>query len=46
MPHLLPSGQLDDWCDAFGNNLVQPTATETIRRAEYQANQQRFLSSK
>jgi hypothetical protein len=46
MPHLLPSGQLDDWCNAFGNNLVQPAATETIRRAEYQANQRRFLSSK
>lgn len=46
MPHLLPNGQLDDWCNAFGDNLVQHAATETIRRAEYQANQQRFLRSK
>ncbi|MFJ6741623.1 glycoside hydrolase domain-containing protein [Streptomyces sp. NPDC091279] len=46
MPHNLPSGQLDDWCNAFGDNLVQHASTETLRRAEYRANQQRFLGSK
>ncbi|MDX3532259.1 hypothetical protein P1P75_39170 [Streptomyces sp. ID05-39B] len=46
MPHLLPSGQLDDWCNAFGDNLVQHASTESIRRAEYRANQQRFFHSK
>ncbi|WP_043669800.1 glycoside hydrolase domain-containing protein [Streptomyces xylophagus] len=44
MPVALPSGQLDDWCNAFGDNLVQHASTETLRRAEYRANQQRLLS--
>ncbi len=46
MPHLLPSGQLDEWCNAFGGNLVQHASTETLRQAQYRANQQRFLGSK
>jgi len=43
LPVNLPSGQLDDWCNAFGDNLVQHASTETLRRAEYRANQQRLL---
>ncbi|AJE42667.1 glycoside hydrolase domain-containing protein [Streptomyces nodosus] len=46
MPHNLPAGQLDAWCNAFGDNLLQHASTETLRRAEYQANQQRLLRSK
>lgn len=46
MPHALPPGQLDEWCNAFGNNLMQHANTETLRRAQYQANQQRLLGSK
>ncbi|WOX09712.1 glycoside hydrolase domain-containing protein [Streptomyces sp. N50] len=43
MPFNLPSGQLDEWVNAFGDNLVQHASTETLRRAEYRANQQRLL---
>ncbi|MFD5703692.1 glycoside hydrolase domain-containing protein [Streptomyces lasiicapitis] len=46
MPHLLPPGQLDAWCNAFGKNLKQHANTETLRRAQYQANQRRLLGSK
>ncbi|MFF8884065.1 hypothetical protein [Streptomyces flaveolus] len=46
MPHLLPSDQLNAWCSAFGDNLAQHASTETLRRAQYQANQQQLLSAK
>ncbi|MEU6688233.1 glycoside hydrolase domain-containing protein [Streptomyces sp. NPDC046832] len=46
MPHLLPSDQLNAWCNAFGNNLAQHASTETLRRAQYQANQRRLLGAK
>ncbi|MBB4713817.1 hypothetical protein BJ965_003699 [Streptomyces luteogriseus] len=46
MPHHLPSDQLNAWCNAFGNNLAQHASTETLRRAQYQANQRRLLGAK
>jgi hypothetical protein len=46
MPHLLPGGQLDEWCNAFGDDLVQHASTETLRRTEYRANQPRSFRSK
>ncbi|MEV5518270.1 hypothetical protein AB0L50_36140 [Streptomyces flaveolus] len=46
MPHLLPSDQLNAWCNALSDNLAQHASTETLRRAQYQANQQQLLSAK
>ncbi|WP_223772468.1 hypothetical protein [Streptomyces sp. 135] len=46
MPHLLPDDQLNAWCNAFGNNLMQHANTETLRRSQYQANQRRLLGPK
>ncbi|MER6528304.1 glycoside hydrolase domain-containing protein [Streptomyces sp. NPDC001508] len=46
MPHLLPADELNAWCNAFGDNLVQHASTETLRRAQYRANQQKLLSGK
>ncbi|MCX5387660.1 glycoside hydrolase domain-containing protein [Streptomyces sp. NBC_00083] len=46
MPWLLPSDQLDEWCNAFGKSLVQHASTETLQQARYKVNQQRLLGSR